>query len=126
MIPIDKKITELTWGEIVTDLDERYGKGRVVTGKQHYLSPDMEGFLNVKECAALTGYAEDYIRQLVFMRAIPFHKNPKRKPIRFKRYEILEWMATKKFTPIDELADDHVYGQPINRNRIQKVKTKKD
>jgi excisionase family DNA binding protein len=59
-------------------------------------------FMNVKECALLTGYKPDYIRQLVFKRAIPFHKNPKRKPVRFKRFEILAWMATKKFTPIDE------------------------
>ena len=65
MIPIDKKITELTWGEIVADLDERYGKGKVVP-KQQYLNPDMEPLLNVKQCAALTGYVEGYIRQLVF------------------------------------------------------------
>ena len=108
MIPIDKKITELTWGEIVADLDERYKKGTVAPTKQLYLNSAAEGFLNVKECAALTGYAEDYIRQLVFKRAIPFHKNPKLKPVRFKRSEIMEWMATKKFTPIDEQAENYV------------------
>jgi hypothetical protein len=51
MIPIDKKITELTWGEIVADLDERYRKGTVAPVKQLYLNPIAEGFLNVKECA---------------------------------------------------------------------------
>lgn len=117
MIPTDKKITDLTWGEIVTDLDERYGKGgTVLAAKQVYLNPATDGFLNVKECAALTGYAEDYIRQLVFKRAIPFHKNPKLKPIRFKRAEILEWMATKKFTPIGELAEEYISGNSITEN----------
>lgn len=115
MIPIDKKITELTWGEIVADLDERYSKGTVAPVKQLFLNPVAEGFLNVKECAALTGYAEDYIRQLVFKRAIPFHKNPKLKPVRFKRAEILEWMATKKFAPIGELAEEYISENSIIR-----------
>ena len=61
MIPIDKKITELTWGEIVADLDERYGKGTVVPMKQPYLNPATEGYINVKQCAALTDYSEGYI-----------------------------------------------------------------
>ena len=115
MIPIDKKITELTWGEIVADLDQRYGKGTVVPVKQQYLNPATEGFINVKQCAALTGYTEGYIRQLVFKRAIPFHKNPKLKPVRFKRSEILEWMATKKFTPIDEQAENYISKNSIAR-----------
>jgi predicted DNA-binding transcriptional regulator AlpA len=114
MIPIDKKLTDLTWGEIVADLDERYGK-RTVVAKQQYLNPDMEPLLNVKQCAALTGYVEGYIRQLVFKREIPYNKNPNRKPVRFKRSEILEWMATKKFTPIDELAENYIAGNSITR-----------
>ena len=67
-------------------------------------------FMTIDECAALTGYKPDYIRQMVFKRKIPFHKNPNRKPIRFKRDEILHWMATKKFSPIDELADAYISG----------------
>lgn len=121
MISKDKKITELTWGEIVADLDERYSKGTVTPVKQLYLNPVSEGFINVKECAALTGYAEDYIRQLVFKRAIPFHKNPKRKPLRFKRAEILEWMATKKFTPIEQLAEEHMENNPGFKKQTKKT-----
>lgn len=125
MIPKDKKITDLTWGEIVADLDERYRKESVARTQKTLLNPDAEEFLNVKECAALTGYTEDYIRQLVFKRSIPYHKNPKRKPIRFKRYEIIEWMATKKFTPIDEQADNYLTGNVFPKTKKQLVtKTK--
>ena len=108
MIPLTKKINELTWGEVVSDLDERYGKNIPLS----FAHPAMttKEFMTIQECAALTGYKPDYIRQMVFKRKIPFHKNPNRKPIRFKREEILHWMATKKFTPIDELADTYISG----------------
>lgn len=108
MIPLTKKIIDLTWGEVVSDLDERYGKNIYLSCAQ--LGMAAKEFMSIKDCAALTGYKPDYIRQLVFKRKIPFHKNPNRKPIRFNRDEILQWMATKKFTPIDELAETYVNG----------------
>ena len=66
------------------------------------------GFLNIDQCATLTGYKPGYIRQLVFKQAIPFFKSKGRKPVRFKEAEILAWMADKKFTPINEQADDYL------------------
>jgi predicted DNA-binding transcriptional regulator AlpA len=106
MIPSAKKISELTWGEIITDLDERYWRNTAL----HSITTNAgeRDFINVNECAALTGYSPGYIRQLVFKRAIPFHKNPKLKPVRFKRVEILDWMASKKFTPITEQAENYI------------------
>jgi excisionase family DNA binding protein len=98
-----KKINELTLREFFTELEARYGPQLTRSSEQ----VDVD-FMNVKECAQLTGYAPDYIRQLVFKRAIPFHKNPNRKPVRFKRFEILAWMATKKFIPIDEQAENYI------------------
>ena len=118
MIPLDKRIAELTWGEIIKDLDERYPKNTAL----HAITanPVERDFMNVKECSALTGYKPGYIRQLVFKRGIPFHKNPKLKPVRFKRSEILEWMATQKFTPITERAENY-----IEENNSLKNKSKK-
>ena len=108
MIPLHKKITELTWGDVLTDLDERYGNQNTLnTVVPSNVQVNAE-FMGVAECALLTGYKPDYIRQLVFKRAIPFHKNPRLKPLRFKRSEILAWMATKKFSPIDEQAEDYL------------------
>jgi predicted DNA-binding transcriptional regulator AlpA len=106
MIPLTKKISELKWGEIITDLEERYGKNTAL----HSITanPVERDFMNVEECASLTGYTPGYIRQLVFKRAIPFYKNPALKPVRFKCSEILEWMATKKFTPITEQAENYI------------------
>ena len=101
MIGLNKRLNELTWGEIISDLDERYGKQAML--KVIPANPASGDFMNVKECAILTGYKPDYIRQLVFKKAIPYHKNPKLKPVRFKREEILAWMTSKKFTPISRL-----------------------
>ncbi len=108
MISKNTKITELTWGDILTDLDERYGQKKGVQPTLLQSNSFATEFINIKECSLLTGYTPGYIRQLVFKRAIPFHKNPKLKPLRFKRTEILEWMTTKKFTPIQEQADNYI------------------
>jgi hypothetical protein len=108
MIPLNKKITELTWGDIISDLDERYKSPKATNENHLNFSPSAGEFIDIKKCALITNYSTGYIRQLVFKRLIPFHKHPHRKPIRFKRSEILEWMSGKKFTPIDELAESYV------------------
>ena len=118
MIPLYKKITELTWGDILTDLDERYGPQNTLKAASINGVQSNNEFMNVKECALLTGYKPAYVRQLVFKRAIPFHKNPRLKPVRFRRSEILNWMVTKKFTPIDEQADNYV-------NNVHSINIKK-
>jgi predicted DNA-binding transcriptional regulator AlpA len=102
-----KRLIDLTWGEVVLELDRRYNSP--VSAANHSLAMQGSGvFLNTHECAAITGYTPGYIRQLVFKRDIPFYKSKNRKPVRFKESEILLWMADRKFTPIDELADDYV------------------
>ena len=72
----------------------------------------LKEYMNASECAVLTGYSPDYIRQLVFKRQIPFHKRADRKPVRFKREEIAEWMAGKKYSPITDMADDYIAKSP--------------
>jgi predicted DNA-binding transcriptional regulator AlpA len=109
MIPTEKKIAELTWGEIISDLDERYGKASFFTSLERPASE----FLNIKQCAAVTGYKENYIRQLIFKRAIPFYKTANLKPVRFKKCEILAWMSERKFTPIQEQAEDYLQSTKI-------------
>lgn len=114
MIPHDKKLNELTWGEIISDLDERYKESRIpVIPLQP--NPATQEFINIKACAELTGYTEGYIRQLVFKREIPFYKG--RKPLRFKRSEIQEWMIGRKYTPIEQLADQHMENNPSYRRQ---------
>jgi predicted DNA-binding transcriptional regulator AlpA len=118
MIPFAKKITELTWGDVITEFDERYGKNASLQVIR--ANPVLPEFINIKECASLTGYSPGYIRQLIFKRAIPFHKNPKLKPVRFKRNEIVGWMATKKFEPINDMAESYLEG----RDHFKKQKPK--
>ena len=109
MIPHDKKINELTWGEVMFELDERYKESRN-PAIPFQPNPVMQEFINIKVCAELTGYTVGYIRQLVFKREIPFYKG--RKPLRFKRSEIQEWMVGRKYTPIEQLAEQHMENNP--------------
>src|SRR5579863_5762417 len=114
MIPANKRIAELTWCEIITDLDERYRENIALHSMR--ANPAEREFINVKECAAITGYTLGYIRQLVFKRAIPFHKNPRLKPVRFRKSEILEWMAAKKFVPTEALAENYIMENQLIKN----------
>ena len=103
MILPNTRLIDLTWGEVLQDLNTRYG--RKAEGGHLPSNPVINEFMNVTECSLLTGYSPGYLRQLVFKRAIPYHKNPKLRPIRFKRLEIIEWMAGKKNEPIGDMAD---------------------
>ena len=93
----------MTLGELIEILDQREA---VAKTKQNLSSP--KEYMNVSECADLTGYSPEYIRQLVFKRKIPFHKRPDRKPLRFRRSDVIEWMAGKKYSPINDLVDEYI------------------
>jgi len=103
---IDKRIIDLSVIELLNILDERY----VITSKDKNLSNSAvlkSDFLNVKKCAELTGYAEDYIRQLISNKKIPFYKVQDH-TIRFSKKEIIEWMTTRKYTPVAKRAQDYI------------------
>ena len=119
MIDPNTRIIDVTWGQAIQELDARYG---LLNSRYGNIMPakSADTFLNIKDCAALTGYSPGYIRQLVFKRAIPFHKNPNLKPVRFKRDEILAWMGTKKFTPIDEQAEDYISDRALLTSKSRK------
>ena|ERR1017187_9645099 len=119
MIPLSKRISELTWGEVIADLDERYGKFQLLGENQP--GALAEEFISIKQCSSLTGYTPGYIRQLIFRHAIPFYKNPKLKPIRFKRSEIIAWMASKKFTPITEQAENYIEENNSIKNKSKRA-----
>ena len=74
-------------------------------------------FIGIPGCSLLTGYKPDYIRQLVFKKAIPFYKAKNRKPVRFKRYEILAWMSEKKHVPLTERADNYLQDNPYPKDK---------
>jgi excisionase family DNA binding protein len=108
---IHKRIIDLNVEDLLNILDERY----VITPKDKNLSDSTvskSDFLNVKKCAELTGYAEEYIRQLVSNKKIPFYKVQEH-TIRFSKKEIIEWMTTRKYTPVAKRAQDY-----INRNEL--------
>ncbi|MCX6210373.1 MAG: helix-turn-helix domain-containing protein [Bacteroidetes bacterium] len=110
-IILDKRIIDLSVVELLNILDERY----VIIPKDKNLSDSAvlkSDFLNVKKCAELTGYTEEYIRQLVFKEKIPFYKVQDH-TIRFSKREIIEWMTTKKYIPVAKRAQDY-----INRNEL--------
>ncbi len=101
----NKRLIDVTVKELLEVLDSRYQKkGHSIVTVQTAV-PEI---INVEACALLTGYKVGYIRQLVFRREIPFYKGENRRPIRFKRAEILEWISGKKYKPIHELADDYI------------------
>ena len=102
---LDKLLIHATVKDLISIFDLRYVSKKDNAGAQ---TAEKSVFISMKECSALTGYKLGYLRQLVFKRAIPFHKNPKLKPVRFKREEIIEWMATTKYTPIEELANNYL------------------
>jgi predicted DNA-binding transcriptional regulator AlpA len=110
------RLIDITVKELINILDNRYGQtpSLDVSAKASVAPGE---FLNIHQCAQLTGYSPAYIRQLTFKKAIPYHKNPKLKPIRFKRAELLEWMATKKFTPINDQADAYISKNSVSGNR---------
>lgn len=113
MIPLEKRFIDLTWGEVMAELDVRYSQNNAAFVMKSAGPENLAPFINIKECAELTGYKEGYIRQLVFKSQIPYYKTPNRKPIRFKRAEILQWIAGKKFTPTDERADNYINSRKI-------------
>ena len=106
----NKRLIDTYLHELIALMDQRYTlKGEQVNGFQ----PVPMEFLNMKACAELTGYKEGYLRQLVFRNEIPYHKTPRRRPVRFKRSEIMEWLSGKKYTPISERAEDYVNSRKI-------------
>lgn len=101
-----KRLMDATLGDLAEILA---GMGFQINGKSDSFTKVQPELMDVEACSALTGYSAGYIRQLVFKRAIPFYKNENRKPVRFKRSEILAWMVEKKFQPIESLADEHIH-----------------
>ncbi len=103
---IDKRIIDLKVGELLELLDERYA----ANSKDNKILDNAtvkSDFLNVKQCASLTGYNDDYIRQLVFKGKIPFYKIQDHS-IRFSRKEIIDWMTTKKYVPVAKRAQQYI------------------
>lgn len=98
-----KRIIDLTVEELVGVLDERY-----LNSRGHYnVNAKTGAFLKVKECAELTGYAEDYIRQLVFKKRIPFTKL-NNGSLRFIREDIFDWMKANKRIPTEDAAQQYI------------------
>ena len=106
MEELDIRVIDLTVKHLFKLLDDRYGG----TGKDTNTNsgPQLPEYMDIKACAELTGYTVGYLRQLVHRRAIPFHKKPNFKPVRFLRSEILEFIGGKKYAPINEMADDYL------------------
>ncbi len=111
---IDKRIIDLKVSELLELLDGRYA----ANPKDNNILDNAtvkSDFLNVKQCAGLTGYNEDYIRQLVFKGKIPFYKIQDHS-IRFSRKEIVDWMTTKKYTPVAARAQRYIEKNDIPKS----------
>lgn len=63
-------------------------------------------YMDVAECAALTKYSKDYVRQLVYHQKIPYQKI--NRAVRFSRKDIRLWMDSKKIKTIEEKAYDYL------------------
>ena len=113
---IDKRIIDLKVGELLEILDERYVANLKDKRKLDNVTIESD-FLNVKLCAVLTGYNEDYIRQLVFKNKIPFYKVQDHS-IRFSRKEIVDWMTTKKYIPVAKRAQQYMPSQFNNSKNL--------
>lgn len=98
-----KRIIDLTVQELLDCLDKRY----LSPPKTDSHSYDKKPFLKVKECAALTGYTEDYIRQLVFKRKIPFTKL-NNGSLRFISKDIAEWVQNSRRLSLPDEAQRYI------------------
>lgn len=102
----DKRIIDLSVGELLQLLDERYITNQ--TGKTIFENAESKSdFLNVKQCAILTGYKEDYIRQLVSKKKIPYFKVQDHS-VRFSKKEVTNWMTTKKYKPVSARVQQYI------------------
>lgn len=102
----NRRLIDITVGELVEYLDTRYIDKEIKASNQIT-------FLKVKECARLTGYAEEYIRQLIFKKKIPHHK-VNNGSIRFLAEEVINWMQEIKKLPTDVLAQRFIENNPIS------------
>ncbi|MHB1922450.1 MAG: helix-turn-helix transcriptional regulator [Chitinophagaceae bacterium] len=103
----NKRLIDLTIEEFLGYLDERELKANKSTQGQR-----QEKFLKVKECATLTRYTEDYIRQLVFMKKIPSIKL-NNGSLRFSYPEIIAWMRSIQRIPLEEVAQNYIENSPL-------------
>ena len=112
MLSSTTRIIDLTLGEFAAFLEEKWN---ALKPHSRGSTPTKESeFMNVAECAAFTGYKPGYIRQLVFYNKIPYHKM--RKPLKFKRSEIVEWMETECKRTIEKIATDYINNNPLTTN----------
>jgi len=96
----DVRLIDITVGELIELLDGRY------TNKKQQ-SQQTDTFLKVDDCATITGYTEEYIRQLVFKRKIPFTKL-NNGTLRFIKKDIIDWMGNNKSTPTEVAAQHYI------------------
>ena len=96
----DVRLIDITVGELIELLDGRY------TNKKQQ-SQQTDTFLKVDDCATITGYTEEYIRQLVFKRKIPFTKL-NNGTLRFVKKDIIDWMGNNKSTPTEVAAQHYI------------------
>ena len=113
----DIRLIDITVGELIELLDGRYNNK-----KQHIQQTDT--FLKVDECATITGYTEEYIRQLVFKRKIPFTKR-NNGTLRFLQKDIIDWMGNNKSIPTEVAAQRYIETTTISNrgntfNRLNK------
>ena len=118
MFTPNKRIIDLTLGEFAAFLEEKWN---ALKSHSKDSPPAKESeFMNVAECAAFTGYKPGYIRQLVFYQKIPYHQN--RKPLKFKRSEIIDWMETECKKTIEKRATDFLNNNLLTTNLKKRKK----
>ena len=111
MLSLETRIIDLTVADLMQLLDERYTQFSSTICLQACRKIETEK-MSVDECAELTGYVADYIRQLVFKRQIPYYKT--RKKLHFKHSEIIDWMYQRKVVPVDQIAEQYINRKTIN------------
>ena len=113
----DIRLIDITVGELIELLDGRY------TNKKQQIQ-QTDTFLKIDDCATITGYSEEYIRQLVFKRKIPFTKL-NNGTLRFIKKDIIDWMGNNKSTPTEVAAQRYIETTTISNrgntfNRLNK------
>ena len=96
----DIRLIDITVGELIDFLDARYPN-------RNQQSAQTNSYIKVDECATITGYSEEYVRQLVFKRKIPFTKL-NNGTLRFIKKDIIDWMGNNKSTPTQEAAQRYI------------------
>ena len=104
---LEKPLFTLTIGEYIS-LNKHLNSQQEKNHSQYQPIPSSQELndILIDEASKMTGLAVSTIRTKCHFNEIPYHKPKGTKLLRFKRSELMEWMATNKSKTSSEVEND--------------------